>query len=167
MLTKINISRIITDHLSTLKNANTRRVSIADITLFLISPIVISAGIVLLLRIYLNDGLVNILITCLSIFVGLLLNLLVIIFDIINKLKDENSNDRLKKLFLKEIYANISFSILISLLNIGFLVITFTTNNYVKLVANILSDSILILFGLTLLMVLKRVHILLSGEFKD
>jgi len=167
MLTKINIGKIITDHFATLKDADSKKISRGDFFLFILLPLLFSSVIVMVFCIFLTESLVNILITCLSIFVGLLLNLLVIIFDIINKLKTENSKDQLKKLFLKEIYANISFCILISIVNIGFLVVTFSGIYFVKLSANVLSVAILMLFGLTLLMILKRVHILLSNEFKN
>lgn len=166
MLSKINIWRIITDHLATLKDADKGRPGFSDFFLFLLLPCGGAVVIVFVFHKLLSDNLINILITSLSIFVGLLLNLLVIIFDIINKIT-ERKTEELKKMFLREIYSNISFSILNSLITIGFLVVALIDQPEIKMAANVLADTFLILFGLTLLMILKRVHVLLSNEFKN
>lgn len=165
MLTKINIKKIVIDHFKTLRDANTNRIRISDYLLFLGVPLIVSVIIVFSFNILLSDNLINILITSLSIFVGLLLNLLVIIFDVVTKLKEKEKHDTLKKNFLKEIYSNISFSILLSLVAIIFLVLSLTDNCYLKLISNVICDMLLLFFSMTLLMILRRVHILLSNEF--
>ncbi len=165
MLTKINIKKIVIDHFKTLRDANSERISISDLALFFIIPFAASTAIVFYFGILLSDNLINILITSLSIFVGLLLNLLVIIFDVVTKLKENGNQETLKKKFLKEIYSNISFSILLSIVAILFLVLSLTDNCYFKSVTNVITDALLLFFGITLLMILRRVHILLSNEF--
>lgn len=166
MFSKINILQIVVDHLDTLKDANTQRISFFDILLFIIAPLSGAVIVVFCFDYLMGEGLVNILIASLSIFVGLLLNLLVIIFDVITKVNGPGISSKLKKDFLKEIYSNISFCILISIVNIGFLVLTLASNPYIKTIGNVIADTLLLVFGITLLMVLKRVHVLLSNEFR-
>lgn len=166
MFEKINISNIVRDHLATLKDYKTQKISLSDIILFLILPI--SVSVIIMYNYRLCKDIVSILITSFSIFAALLFNLLLIIYDIINKhYKKDDEKIKLKKPFLKEIYSNISFSILIAIVIIVLALSLFIINKfpYRYFIEFIIYYSI-ILFILTLFMILKRIHILLSKEIE-
>ncbi len=174
MFSKINVTKIIIDHLRTLRNYDTQKLRFVDYALFILVPIIVSA--VLIIFSYLIDKeFANILITSLSIFAALLLNLLLLVFDIVRKTNDSIArNKELKNpyeaeekrlTFLKEIYANISYAIFVSILSIVILLIAYFVCDFHLL--QLFSFFIYFLslnFILTLLMIVKRVHILLSNE---
>lgn len=159
MLEKIDPLCIISDHLKTLYDFSTKKPSHKDKFVFFIIPIFIS-----LFIIYFSKGIspdiANILVTSFSIFCGLLLNLLMIIFDNIKKSADETLNA-----FLGEIFSNISFAILNSIVVIAMvLLLIFVNIEVAKPSISALVIYFVITFLLTLLMILKRVHILFSTE---
>lgn len=165
MLTKINVTQIIKDHVETLRNYNSLKLSHSDFFVFFILPALISFSL-LYYKICISNEARNILFTALSVFTALLFNLLLLVFDIIQK-KEENNGTITKLKFLKEIYSNISFSILLSIVDIIVLAFTFFNNDYIYYAANFLNYYILTLFILTILMILKRVHLLLSKEISN
>ncbi|WP_306044144.1 hypothetical protein, partial [Allomuricauda sp. MMSF_3543] len=79
-LEKINIKQIIKNHLATLVNDNSKKPEFSDWLTFLIIPAVV-AGVLVYLKIELSERAINIVITTLSILVGLLFNVIVILFD--------------------------------------------------------------------------------------
>ena len=169
MIGKIDVRQIVSDHFSTLTNENTKRTSFADCVLFFALPTAVAAGLISFHLIF-GRTIGGVLITALSIFAGLLFNLLLLIFDIGNKPRAQQEKlSPIKIRFLREIYSNISYSILIALLTIvvllihfGFLVLGIRPSMYLTafLVYAMTGN-----FVLTLLMVLKRVHKLLAEEF--
>lgn len=177
MIEKINISKIVIDHISTFKDYSTGKYNFADFFLFFLFPFLI-AGILTYFNVVLSENIVNVLVTSLSIFAALLFNLLLLIYDIIQKPDDTNNIRKLKKNFLKEIYSNISFCILIAIITVILLLISFLNfdNQQIEFIyqqSNIFSCIItffiyyfVMLFIFTLLMILKRVHVLLSKEFE-
>ena len=182
MFDKISIANIIKDHISTLRNNKTRKISYLDITLFFLLPFFIS-GFIVYLGISLNDALVNALITSLSIFSALLFNLLLLVYDVSEKklylpeTTDPVENNRRIKTreLLREIYNKISFTILISIITVSTLLIYFLkVSSCVFLSINICSLQWLlalviyyltIQFALNLFMILKRIYILLAKSF--
>ncbi len=166
MFDKINISRIVKDHLATIKNYKTGKISLNDIVLFFLFPIIISF--IIVFNFILCKDIINILITSFSIFAALLFNLLLIIYDIINKhFNKEDRNLKLKKAFLKEIYSNISFSILVAIVIIVLCLSLFIINKIpYRYFIEFIIYYVIVLFILTLFMVLKRIHSLLSKEIE-
>lgn len=162
MLSKINISDIIINHTATLKNDNTKKTGIDDYFTFLLIPIILTS-ILLYFKVVLSDEALNIVITTLSIFVGLLFNVIVLIFDIIKR----DSTKKVKNVVLKELLANISFTILISIIAIIFTVLTFINNDVAKMVFTGLVYFLLSIFVFTVLMVLKRMHKLFNNEIDE
>ncbi len=168
---KINVSDIIKAHFATLYNHATKKMSVWDVTLFILLP-GIAAIFLVCAGIYITENAINVLITAFSIFAALLLNLLLLLFDIARK-RQEGQNG-LKFDLIKEIYSNISFAILLSmavvvLLLLGELklqqVIHLSSLHQVsKNVANFIIYYLVIEFLLTMLMVLKRVNSLLAKE---
>ena len=168
MSTKINPSIIVIDHFKTLRQNQIGKILFDDILIFFLLPILLSL-LLLIFGQYLNDNLITIFVTSLSIFAALLFNLLLLIFDIVNKEDHKNDKSTLKIRYLKEIYSNISYSILISIIAIIALLVAYIDIplTYLNFVLGFISYTLIIQFLLTLFMVLKRVHILLSKEFQN
>ena len=171
MFDKINIFDICRDHINTLRNFDTKKVSIGDLVLFFVIPLPIGAGAVWVHGSMKNTE-VTVLVTAFSIFTALLFNLLLLTFDLISK-TDGSSDDfmiRLKMLLLQQTYNNISFCILVAITAIGLLLIYLLDSrlgfsiDQVEYVISFGVYYLTTLFLLTLLMILKRVHILLSKE---
>jgi hypothetical protein len=159
---KINVSKIVKNHLATLVNDNSRKPDFGDWLTFLIIPIIF-ASLLVGFGILLSDRANNIVITTLSILVGLLFNVIVIIFDIIKR----DNSQKLKNELLTQLLTNISYTIFISLVIIGLTVLTFFDNCYLMIVSNWLVFFFLFHFFLTVLMVLKRVYILFLNEMEE
>jgi len=154
MSLKIDVSKIIKDHINTISNANGGGSTGWDYVSFLITPLIFASGL-LMLDLYFTVEFVNIVVSGLSIFVGLLFNIIVILFDIVKT--DKISMD--KQDLIKEVVINISFCILISLLAI---VTSLTTQLpwgcVFKNSTNFVTYFIIAEFLLTLLMILKRMY---------
>ena len=164
MFSKINVTNIVRDHFCTLKKYDSDRWSSGDFLLFVGVPVVVTVW-MLVAELLLTKAAVGVLFAGISIFAGLLLNLLMMAHGIIRstvgkpRYKDE-------KRLLREIYSNISYSILAAIVMLGVMLIRFVTAEIVALY--IISGLTYLLIGnflLTLLMVLKRIHVVLENEF--
>lgn len=167
MISKINVTNIFKDHISTLKDYHTGKYLKSDFILFFAVPLVVAILVFIFLG-EISDTAVVVLATSLSIFAALLFNLLLLVYDSIRKEEKQSIEDKPRLLLLKQIFYNISFGILISVLTI-ILLILFSQNLYFCILQKIISFLayyLITLFILTLLMILKRTHILISGEFK-
>lgn len=140
----------------------------------------------------LDKDTINVLITALSVVTALLFNLLLLVYDFIkkegdsnSKISSEDSKDhlvnrnnalRLKMRYLNEIYSNISFSILVAVITVVILVVLLMNVRYPKEMTdlnfrvayfcNLFTFALLCNFVLTLIMILQRIHKLLTDEFK-
>ena len=168
MLDKVNVSGVVGDHVKTLKNYRTGRFSRADLFLFFILPGLVAA----LLTVFygsLQESLATMVATFLSISTVLLFNLLLIAYDLIgNKLGSANNNetDALKRRVFFEIFSNISFAILVALVAIVSVLILQLVkgSGAAEYVGSVIIFYLVTLFLLTLLMLLKRIHVLLRAE---
>lgn len=141
-----------------------------------------------------NKDSINLLITSLSILIGLLLSLLVLLFDLGKKEKenlvDTSANDKIKYKFqsdkvglVKEVFSNVLFSVLLSIFTIVFCLLTQISRiDFIYellpsliyecmkwlflIIIHFISFFLLVQFILTLLMILKRFKILFDLEFK-
>lgn len=163
IFSKINVISIITDHFKTFRSIRTGKIQKSDFFLFIIFPFFIGIYFILYKCFTFKSDHINILIASLSILAGFLFNLLAMVFGFMDKLKENAEND-VKKLLVKEIHVNISFSILLSIFCILFLLFCYIDICILKKLFNILSLSFCISFFLTLLMVLKRIYIIMSKE---
>lgn len=177
MFDKVNISLIIKKHFSTFQDESTGEKDYVDLLIFIYIPIIASC----VLGFFFHDlkNFTTILITSLSIFTGLLFNLLLLTYDLIKRNESEKSfrpgediktkkdNDVIiKGRLLKQIFSNISYSILISIFAIVFLLLSFAWDNcFYNIALSAIIYFLVVNFFLTLLMVLKRAHNLLSSEF--
>ena len=190
MIEKINVYRIMTEHLRTLRRTGSDSLSIVDIFLFFGVPILVTLLLMVLFGLQVSPELGNALFTALSIFAGLLFNLLILVYDIVNREDTgiEGTREKQKVTVLREVFSNISYAILVSLAVVfligvfnlsfgsGLLDGTFTgvcqrltwlcKYPLVKWIIDFLIISLSLNFTLTLLMVLRRVHLLLSTEFR-
>lgn len=162
LFNKVNLSRIIVDHFKTLVNSNTNKAGFDDYFTFLIFPLITGVGLLLFKQI-IDKDIVNIIITILSIFVGLLINVIVLIFDIIKRDAEKN----LKNVVLRQTISNITYTILISIITIIFCLFTFVNYNIIKIVSSGFIYFLAIHFFVTLFMILKRMYLLFIGEIDE
>ena len=174
-LAKINVFRIVKDHISTLKDYGKSKVSTFDLLIFFLCPMFVSVALVLF-DVRLTTELASLLITVFSIFAGLLFNLQILMFDVIGKVSNtealpETLNNwrslNRRMLILESVSFNISFEVLLCLSGVVLLAVsTLFKNLTIQTIVSAAAFYIVILFSLTLAMVLRRVHGLLSDEIK-
>jgi hypothetical protein len=169
-MTKINVKRILGDHFETLKDYRTGRYSIMDLAVFLGIPLAASA-LLIWYGYRLGDDLANILLTSLSIFSALLFNLLLLVYDVTIKEGGSETRSEMRRNLLKQTFANISFVILVAVSAvILILLVLILEPNALRLphaMASFLIFYLVGVFVVHLLMILKRVHILLTEEFSS
>ena len=190
---RVNIFSIVSSHKDTLYDyarfvkTGEKKTPFSDKFIFLIAPIILSCLIVFVLKVYINQEYLNIIITALSIFVGLLFALLTLVFDLIKKEKNEILKLPVKEShkfkLLQELFINISFSILLSILTILFSLLTqINPKGIIPLLkkipyyqilkclyldlSNIIAVTLIFIFLMTLLMILKRFFIIFNTEIK-
>jgi hypothetical protein len=171
MLSKINICCIISDHFRTLRNFQTKKISISDLLLFIGVPIVAS-GALIYSKIYISENAVTTLLACFSILTGLLFSVLVLTLDLVRKEEATNgkehpaeaANRKIRSELLHDTFSNISFSVLLAIMLALISVLGIFDVHWLRMAV-----SAVIYFGsanfvLTMLMVLKRIHVLLGKE---
>jgi hypothetical protein len=166
-MNKIDVLPIITRHLGTLRDHSTGRRSAGDVFLFFGIPLIVS-GAAVYYRIMLTPDALTAVLASFSIFAGLLLNLLLLVY---TRAGEEPKPDIFAgnmRRFVRELSDTIEFAVLVSVfVVIGSLVAmaTLKRQQNVEPHAGILLTFILIFlttnFLLTLLMVLKRIHAML------
>jgi hypothetical protein len=173
MFNRINIYSIIRDHFKTLRNLNGSSGSIywKDFIVFILIPLIVSTF--LSFKDYSFENQLGNLIAGISIFGGFLFNLLAIIYGQMDKIKSDTESEKdnkIKKIFIKEIHVNISFCIVLSILIVLSLLLTsidIPMNSYKNIIKKIIitvNYFLMSLFLLTLLMILNRVYILLKRD---
>jgi uncharacterized Tic20 family protein len=191
---KIKVAKIINSHYKTFYYLEDKieKTSISSYLIYIVIPLIIS--LILTFFGYTMQSEINNLIAAISIFGGFLFNLLAIIYTqvdkILNAIKEEEEklnegqigkfdtkqNELTnKKAFAREINSNISYSIIISITIILFLLLLnvdlppLDFINYkpiLRLIITGINYFLLSHFLLTLLMVLSRVYILLSRDME-
>lgn len=158
---KIDVSNIILDHLRTLVNSDTNKPDFRDWLFFLFIPLVL-AGYLVYIGYCINDNLSNSLIAGLSIYVGLSINFLMLIFELSTK---EFFKTEQRKIIIRQIIANISVTSIYSLLLIILTIMGPISKDYYLFsrVVHFLLYFLLFEFIFTLLMVLKRIYQVLQG----
>lgn len=150
------------------------------VTYFIIIPF---SGAILMIYFgkLLSDFSTNALITSFSIFTGLLLNIILILYAIINRNDQKNNQNinqneinetllkqKLKEKLLNHLYANTIFALLLSTIILFILIFIVIKNNYNPtpfiIVISFIVYFILIHFGITLLMIFRRLFILLFDD---
>ena len=150
----------------------------ADVLLFIIFPFFLG-GLAAWLGFDLKTDVLNGLLTAFSIFAGLLLNLLVLVFSFTQANAQQQSGPTeayvsIRRRVLRQIHANISFSIVVSLAVVVTTIVALWTLKHSEgaqpgstgWVLTFLITLLTCNFVLTLMMVLKRMYILISDEFE-
>lgn len=165
---KINLLCIIKDYNKIFYNFNTGKKSIKDEIFFIVVPIIL--GIILGNFIFFTKEIITILLNVFSILLGLMLNLLVLTVNKTNKEKYEKKYERELK---KQIFNGISFSIFISIFVVIFSLIASFDVEFIKEIKfyivikkiyGICMFSLILLFFMDLLMILKRIHSLFGDN---
>ncbi len=155
---KFNIFFILRDHFNTLRDFDlNNKISASDVFLFYFLPLCISSGLMAFcnnINDSINDNLIAIFITVFSIFIGLLLNLLVLNID----LKQKFQESKIKQIVAKQTFINISYGIVVSILGVIFGLCTYLQIWVLPQIFTFLSYFIMVHFILTLFMIIKRVY---------
>lgn len=195
---KLNIAPIVVNHFKTLKKHGNKNLDKDNFFVFILIPILLS--VILSIKVRIDSTKIGLIITAFSIFVGFLLNFLILLCDVSfknnekcrhykesleKKLKEGNrrinSQERSQLEFYKnkkeliiEIYSNINFLILISIFIILFCfpyifspTILIDFKRYIKIFFNFIIINFSTVFLLTIIMVLKRVHLLLKSDLDE
>lgn len=158
---KIDIRNIFSDHIDTLVNSQTKKADFRDWLFFLVIPLIISIYLVYK-GVFVSEDRANSLISGLSIYVGLSINFLMLIFELSTK-QFFKEQDRIPK--LKQVIANISVTTLYSLFIITLTLLTDV--EILKCAVHILLYFLLLEFFFTMLMVLKRIYNILIGTMSS
>lgn len=178
MSSKVNVTEIILGHIATLSDPTGQR-SIGDyVTFFLIPGLLSVLGIIAGYN--LNKDVSSMLVNFGAIFTALLLSVLVLVYDQENKLNASATTDPMfdaKKNLLSQLYYNICFSIITSIILVGLcfvhsviyrLTSTFTvseiiyTFSYAKYLVTPVVIFVTANLMLTIVMIVKRLHAMLT-----
>ncbi len=168
MFDKINVWKVVKDHLDTLKVYGTQRADRPTFVLLFVLPLAV-AGAILYWHGSLDSTPITIVATSFSIFAALLFNLLLLIYDVIRK-PDKSSFRALRRQLLRDLFRNISFAILTAIVGVALLIalaLFEEDDGPVKAGLSYGVYYLALVFVLTLLIVLKRVHVLLSKELES
>lgn len=170
---KIDVSIIIRDHIKTLYNSATGKVSIPDITLFYATPFAVSIT-TFALKFSVKLDVYSISITFFGIFIALLLNIQVAIFSIFMRKIEKSQDTRLalaeqesleiRDKILRELNTNISYLVLVCCTALVSGVVCYVMS-WTGWLAPCLTVGLYIHFVLTIIMVVKRSHILFHSEY--
>lgn len=158
MSSKINIMSIVAEHYSTFRDDGANEYSAADFVVMLVVPIVVSV----LASVYgvkIDDSNVGALISAFAIFAGLLFNVLVLIYSI----KDKGDGDDLKSRLISQTFANVSFSVMLCLVGVFLMSALLFVDGVLQSLIEIVVYFLTLSFLLTMLMVLKRLHVLMTA----
>ena len=166
MFNKIDVRDIVRDHFRTLTNYGTGRSALADYVLFLLIP-ALSAGAAAWTKVTLSDTALTVLVTAIAVLGGLLFNLLVLVHTVARRFKS-SVGERDDMRFVSEIYSNVSYSILVSLLAlVPLTLIPISLAGVIRVALNAVAILLSLHLLLTLLMLLKRLHALLSVDINS
>jgi len=162
---KVNVFPIITAHIDTFVDASTVSEKLYKPHLFMFYG---TSLILAMLSFFVIPGgdFISVVITSLSVFAALLFNLLMLVLSVIEKKK----GNRTFILLQRETYANISYAILMALVTTALLIVPYFyplthKENEPVTIAQIAFWGVvyflLVNFGLTMAMILKRMHTIL------
>lgn len=163
MLDKIDIRDILKDHFGTLVSYSDSKPRPVDYVLFYILPLV-SAVVAAVRDFRLTDDAVAVLINALAILAGLLFNLLVLVHGLTSVKAPTGATD--KRIMLSGTYANIAYAIVVALIALVPLVLIANGVPWIRRWGSWSAVFLVIHFSLTLLMILKRLHAIMTHELR-
>nr|WP_314095178.1 hypothetical protein [uncultured Shinella sp.] len=161
MTSKIDLRAIVHDHFATFKDEATGKNSILDFVVMVGLPVVVAIGSAIA-GFHVPDEHVGTLISAFAIFGGLLFNVLVLIYSFSS---GAETPDVIREKLVQQSFANISFAVMTSLLAVMLLVLLLFVGGLGQSIVESIIYFVGLNFILTMLMVLKRMHILLRGKF--
>jgi hypothetical protein len=171
MLRKIDVTPILRDHIQTLRDYKTDKLSYSDLLLFFFLPIVLG-GVAIWKDVQIRAIAATGLLTASALFVALLLNLLVMVLAFLRTTQGDPTDQslQLRKTLLREITANLSFSILVALVLVATALTALFGLGDDKDLKIGRAPTFLLITGasilvLNLLMILRRMYILILKEF--
>jgi hypothetical protein len=167
---KIDITRIIVAQFRTMRDNSTQKYSKSDLLLFYGLPVLLGAGSAYYGWKFSTDVL-NALLAAFSIFAGLLLNLLILVYTLSSQTEHPAALTKTRMALIKELHDNIAYSIFVSIVIV---VVTMVAVAYLKMREKPSETAFTVWwvtgivvfltmnFVLTLLMILKRIYIMLN-----
>jgi hypothetical protein len=173
-MSKIDVSSIVRSHISTLVDYSTHRRSKGDLWLFFGLPFLIS-GLAVYFKWALSVDALNALLAAFAIFAGLLLNLLLLVYTFSIDGNYPAPLERVRTQFVRELHNNIAYAVLVSIVIVVVSLIAVTkikihegapatphTGPYISSILIYLTSN----FILTLLMILKRIHVMMNEKLE-
>lgn len=161
-MSKINVATIVSDHLATLYDFGSKKLSKMDLVVFYVLLAIASVACVAL-GIELRPNVTGILAVSGLVLVGLLLNLLVLVCVVGGSTFKISSTARR---FAREVFCNISYAAFVAFVVVAALVAMLIVNGRIATIVG--SAFVFTLLGhlfLTLLMVLKRLHVFVHVDW--
>jgi hypothetical protein len=171
-LARINLFDVVATHIRTFHKFNQTSIYVGDLLLFFGLPAVAGLPLAYYFSCRLYEEASNLL-SAASIIGGFLFSLLAMTSQLIDKVKSEPNTGHVRKLFAKEIHANVAFGIVSSLSCVVCLVVYRFGGEPIE---HILSAQTimawftyfnLLAFFLTLLMIVNRLFIILNSQARE
>ena len=171
-LSRINLLDVVHAHLRTLRRLGQPGIYTGDLIFFFGVPAAIALPLAYCFGDRLYEQAANLL-TAVSIIGGFLFSLLAMTAQIVDKVRKESPSGSVRRIFAKEIHANVAFGIILSLACVVSLVVfAFLTKPVARQWVGQVSVAwltffLIVAFFLTLLMIVKRLFIILSSDVED
>lgn len=172
---KIDFRQIIVDHFSTLRDDRSGRLSLFDIFLFFLTPVGLGIA-AWWWELTFDRDVYNVGITFFGIFIALLLNVQVAIFGIFQRKPETPTDSRLRpsfearlatrKALLSELNANLSYLCFVCCIALIAFISLYTLKEN-RPAATGVTIMLFAHFLVTLLMTVKRTHILFQQEYRS
>jgi hypothetical protein len=167
-MSKINVTPVIARHIDTLESYG--RTSKSDVLMFFVLPLCVG-GVLVYLQFGFRTDAVNAFLNAFSIFTGLLLNVLVLIFTLTSTAPPVGIDLKMRKELLRQVFVNICFAIIVSVavVCVALVALSYMRSNSGAITgrgATLLLSALTINFVLTLLMIIKRMYALLDKEIE-
>lgn len=163
MTNKINLKQIFIDHFKTLKDESTGGISKPDLFFFFVIP-VIPAYFLIHYKYSISIDKLNVIISTNSIFIGLLFNLLALLYSLYQSPENQT---KFKKELTKEMLANISFEIIILIFSIIFAIFSIVDNLFLNDLFSLITYYLSTTCFFTLFMILKRMYSFISHDIDN
>lgn len=173
MLDQLNPTEIVLGHLRTLGSVpeeGPEKISPASVVFFFSVGIPFALAQMFILRDdrWISGEVVGVVVSSASIIAGLLLNLLVLVYTLVAAHEAKLTDSRLLfRKVAKHAFFNISFTVFASLLLVFVALMSLANNHAIRYTGNVLTFYIGPLVAVSLLMVLRKCHSLISFYFSE
>lgn len=162
----IDVRLIVRNHLASLR-LRSRPVSFGHLLLFVLLPIGAGAALAVF-GAWPQESAKAPLLTAVSVVAGLMLNLLVLVHSLYNRMPDTRESARARQV-ARETHSNIAFAtlwaILLILLLVPYPASIASSEHWIVVTIRVVTNTLLMQLFLTLLLVLRRAHALFEHDF--